>query len=53
MSKDFDILILGMDHDQKGKPVVDSPSFQIAQQAHCSVVLANSIGRMQRFVQRL
>ena len=53
MSKDFDVLILGMDHDQKGKPVVDSPSFQIAQQAHCSAVLANSIGRMQRFVQRL
>lgn len=53
MSKDFDILIMGMDHGPKGKPIVESPAFQIAQHAQCSVILANSIGRLQRFVQRI
>jgi APA family basic amino acid/polyamine antiporter len=53
MSKDLDALILGINRGSKGKSIEESPSFQIAQQVECTVVLVKSVTRIRKFTQRL
>jgi len=53
MSKDLDILILGMDRKLKDKTFEELPSFRIAREADCSVILVKSVSRIRKLVQRI
>ena len=53
MSKDFDLLILGVDRGLTKKALSESPAFNIAREASCSVILVKTVNRIKRLVQRL
>jgi len=51
LSSGFDVLIIGKDTRNPGKTLQDSPAYQIAAEAKCTVVLVKTVKRLKKIVQ--
>lgn len=52
MSSEFDALIVGKEPRTPGKSIEDSPVFQIAQQAKCTVVMVKTVKKLKKLAQK-
>jgi amino acid transporter/nucleotide-binding universal stress UspA family protein len=52
MSSDFDALIVGKESRNPGKKIEDSPAFQIAKQAKCTVVMVRTVKTLTKIARK-
>ncbi len=53
LSRGLDVLMLGADSKLKEKSLDEAPSFKVAREAECTVLLVKSVSQIKKFVRRL